>query len=101
MRGLVLFLALICAPWSVFADDRHHKDHDRARQLMRSGEILSLERILEHHPQVRDGRLLEVQLKRRHEVLIYEVEFMDRQGRVVEMEFDAKTGQLLRQHEEN
>ncbi|GAB0056813.1 hypothetical protein SIID45300_01125 [Candidatus Magnetaquicoccaceae bacterium FCR-1] len=80
-------------------EDRH-RDHDRARELVRAGEILPLERILEHDPRARGRRILEVELENKHGRWIYEIEVKDEGGRVMELEFDARTGQLLREHEE-
>lgn len=80
------------------ADDA---DHERARNLMRSGEILSLERILQKHPRARDGRILEVELEEKRGQLVYEIDVMDHQGRVLEFKFDARNGQLLREKVED
>ncbi|MBF0161105.1 MAG: peptidase, partial [Magnetococcales bacterium] len=78
----------------VTAGDTRHLDHEVARRLVQSGEILPLERIIDHD-RVRGRDLLEVELKKKHGVHIYEVEVVDARGEVKEFRFDAKTGQML------
>lgn len=76
---------------NVHADD----DHQRIRQLQRSGEILSLEKIFDRARAVKRGRILDAELDDDDGRYIYEIELLDAKGRVWEMEFDARTGSLL------
>ncbi|MCR2747268.1 PepSY domain-containing protein [Limnobacter parvus] len=76
---------------TVYADD----DHQRIRQLQRSGEILSLEQIFDRARAVKRGRILDAELDDDDGRYIYEIELLDANGRVWEMEFDARTGRLL------
>ncbi|MBF0099104.1 MAG: hypothetical protein HQM04_07580 [Magnetococcales bacterium] len=92
--GYVLYLP------EVGADKGEHGDHDRARHLMQTGEILPLERIVAGVAQPGKGRLLAVELERRKGVWIYEIKRMDEQGRLLQQEYDAQTGHLLRVKEE-
>jgi len=63
------------------------------RQLYRSGEIRSLAAIVERAKQrYPDSRLVEAELKRHRQRLIYEVELIDADGVVRELYFDARTG---------
>ncbi len=71
-------------------------DHELARRLVESGAILPLERILERHPQVREGRLLEVELERKHGRMVYEIEVVHPSGDVEKFYFDAGSGELLK-----
>jgi len=75
-----------------FADD----DHIRARELSQRGEILSLERISDLAKAVHPGKLIDIDLERKRELWIYEVELLDDRGRVWEMKFDARNGELLK-----
>ena len=75
-----------------FADD----DHIRARELSQRGEILPLGRISELAKAVRPGKLIDIDLERKRELWIYEVELLDDQGRVWEMKLDARNGELLK-----
>ncbi len=75
-----------------FADD----DHIQARELSQRGEILPLERISELAKAVRPGKLIDIDLERKRELWIYEVELLDDQGRVWEMKLDARNGELIK-----
>lgn len=87
---LVTLLLLIGAPLAL-ADD----DHERARRLMQSGRIMPMEQLLDRASGEHDWSLLEIELEEEHGRLIYEIEWLDAQGRVHEIEYDAVTGQPL------
>jgi uncharacterized membrane protein YkoI len=70
------------------------EDHEEAKDLVESGKIMALEKILEKSQQ-KIGRILEVELERSRSGYIYEIEFVDKKGVVLEMKFDAATGRLL------
>lgn len=72
-------------------------DHERAQELSRSGEILSLGSIVERAQTIEPGTLLEAELDRENGAYVYEVELATPNGRHVELRFDAKTGELLGQ----
>ena len=78
---------------NVWADE----DHERARELVKSGEIIPLEQLLKKVADSGYGklRLLEVELEREHGRLVYELELVDEKGLVRELLFDAKTGEVL------
>lgn len=90
LTGLI-FSALIAS--NVCADD----DHDRARELVKSGEIIPLEQLLQQiiNREENKLRLLEAELERESGRLVYELELVDEQGVVREWMFDAKTGEAL------
>lgn len=88
---------LVVTPRQGLADRSHHPDHEMARRLVQSGEILPLERILDQHDGVRGRELLEVELEEKRGRYLYEIEVVDRDGRVIKFELDAKTGALLRE----
>lgn len=93
--GLLLCGALI-AP--VSADDF---DQDQVLQLRQAGVIVALEQILQvvyqRHP---GSRLLEAELDEDDGELIYELELVTRDGRVRELEFNARDGSLLKDEED-
>lgn len=95
MTGIAVLL--FTNPVIPLADDL---DHEKARKLVQSGVILPLERVLAGHQRVREGRILEVELEKKHGILVYEIEVMDEQGRVMEFTFDAKTGHLRQEKQE-
>ena len=76
-------------------------DHETARRLSEDGEILSLETILQRAQQHQPGRVLEVEFDNYRGQYIYEVEILNAKGVVWELEFDARTGQLLERKQEN
>ena len=78
---------------SVWADE----DHERARELVKSGEIMPLEQLLQKMVSGDSGklRLLEAELERKQGRLVYELELVDEQGVVRELLFDAKTGEAI------
>jgi hypothetical protein len=90
-RALLLVIcAALYAPIAV-ADS----DHELARKLRESGEILSLEQIVERARAVKPGEIIETELDRKQGRYVYEVEILDSAGQVWEVELDAKTGELL------
>ena len=78
---------------NVWADE----DHERARELVKSGEIMPLEQLLQKVVSGDSGklRLLEAELERKQGRLVYELELVDEQGVVRELLFDAKTGEVI------
>lgn len=93
---LVGFISLMVMGYSnSFADD-----HDEAYELLRSGEILPLEKILEITREQVQGRILEVELEHEDELLIYELEVLDKQGIVWEIKVDATTGTIIEKEQD-
>ena len=97
LRNLLLASALVAA-----AGSAHDLDQDEALRLRRSGELQSLESLLAaaraRHP---GATLLEADLESEHDRLIYELEVLTREGTVRELEFDARSGELLKDEEED
>ena len=97
--GLALPVALALAAGATGARDI---DQDEALALRRSGALQPLEsllaRVRERHP---GATLLEVELEGKHERLIYELEVLGADGQVRELEFDARSGELLQDEEED
>jgi len=73
----------------------HASDHLEARALVEAGTILPLEFILNQVKIEHPGRILEVSFEKESEGYVYELELLDREGRVWELEYDAATGKLL------
>ncbi len=71
-------------------------DHDEAKRLLESGDILSLEVILEKLRPLYPGKILEVELEKESNLIVYEVEIVGDDGVVHEIYIDAKTGDILR-----
>jgi len=104
MRGLSrlpfpLLLALAGAVLAVpaVADD----EHDRARQLMRDGEVAPLERIIATAREQYAGKILEAKLEHERGRWLYELEMLGEDGKVWELYFDARSGELIDRHPEH
>lgn len=63
----------------------------RAREGVRRGELVPLDRLLADALRLHPGDVLEVELDDGE----YEIEILRRDGRVVELTFDARSGRLL------
>ncbi|MEJ2530040.1 MAG: PepSY domain-containing protein, partial [Gammaproteobacteria bacterium] len=99
IKKLILFVAL--AVTSVIGgyalgDD----DHQESRRMMQQGEILPLQQILDNIAAERKGRVLEVELKRKKQRVIYEIELLGEHGRVWEFKVDAASGEILKREQE-
>ncbi|WP_260291826.1 PepSY domain-containing protein [Sedimenticola hydrogenitrophicus] len=97
MKRHYLLLVALLVPLLVMAE----RDHERARALLESGEILSLEQILANVRAEYPGRPLEVKLEQKKGALIYEIELLDDDGKVWELKLDAVTGELLKRERED
>ncbi len=87
VRAALLFLALAFVPLWTLADD----DADRARDGVKSGEYLPLEQILRDALARYPGLVVEVELDDDE----YEIEVLMDDGAKIELEYDARTGELL------
>ncbi len=93
---VILFLTVVS---QVSARDL---SQDQALKLSKEGKVLSsqtfIERALERHPK---ARLLELELEEKHGRYVYEVELLTVQGQVRELKFDASSGELLEDEEDD
>ncbi|KQY26440.1 hypothetical protein ASD38_19530 [Caulobacter sp. Root487D2Y] len=91
--ALVLSLAAAAPAW---AGDHKSKDHDAARTALAKGQVLPLTRILAIAEQHAPGDVLKVELEDDDGKLVYEVKVLGRNGRVRELDIDARTGAVLK-----
>jgi uncharacterized membrane protein YkoI len=73
------------------------REHDAVRAITQRGDILSLDQILRDARGQHAGRVLESELERKDGRYVYEVELVDDRGRVWEMQFDAGSGEVLKE----
>ena len=98
MIALVVLMALmfLIVTTPVDADD----DHYDIRRSVESGEVVPLERLLTHIRKDFGGRILEVELERENHAgdlsWVYEAKVLTPDGRVLKLEYDASTMQLLK-----
>ncbi len=96
-RSVLIGAGLLCAVSVAVADRR---DHDDARALREQGAIVPLEEILRAATAQHPGRVVEVELERKGEAYVYEIELLDAAGEVWELKYDAGTGALLEEEAE-
>jgi uncharacterized membrane protein YkoI len=101
LRGMRTLLPLLCALALCGAARANDDDHERAREAVQRGELLSLERILALHPPRPGERLIEVDLERKGRRWEYELELLGEDGRVRELEIDGASGALLDEDEDD
>ena len=76
-------------------------DQDEARSLRDAGTILPLEDILAASRKLRPGRVMEVELEKKHGKYVYEIEIADDKGIVWEMKFNAQDATLISQEQDD
>ena len=97
--GRLIIIALISLSVMAYSNS-YADDHDEAYELLQSGEILPLEKILEITRKRVQGRVLEVELEREDELFIYELEVLDQKGIVWEIKVDATTGSIIEKEQD-
>lgn len=87
---LLCALLVVEAPGAAAGDD-----HNRARDAVQAGRILPLERILESARARFGGDVLDVELEDEDAGFRYEIKLIVADGRILKLEYDAATGELL------
>jgi len=93
VAALLASACLICTLQLARADD-DVTPADAAR-MQKSGEIISEEDLLKRVHSEFPGKVVETELERKGGRYIYEVEVVSEKGVKRELQFDAKTGELL------
>ncbi|WP_395699887.1 PepSY domain-containing protein [Aquabacterium sp.] len=91
----LLLAGLLLASAAAWAG--RHADHEQARAALQAGEVLPLPALLEKLQRSHPGRVLEIELERDDGRWIYELKLLEPGGRIVKLELDARSGELLRQ----
>ena len=94
---LATLLLAVAAPGVSGAGDA--QDHDRARQALQAGEILTLRTILERVERDHPGQVIDVELERDDGRWIYEIKLLRAGGALVKLELDARDGSLIARKE--
>jgi uncharacterized membrane protein YkoI len=98
--GAILAVLGVASPGALADSDdglRHESehDHDRAHRARERGEIRPLEEIL---PALRarfPGEMADIELEREHGLWVYEFKVIDPTGRLLEIEVDARSGEVV------
>lgn len=72
-----------------------HSDQDRARDALRQGRVVPLNKILEKVDRDYSGKVIQVELEDHGRQLYYEVKLLGDNGRLVELRYDAHEATLL------
>lgn len=80
---------------------KKEKDQERALRAVQSGEALPLIQILSRLQQQIDGDIVATEIEEEHGALVYEIKYIDRSGRLLEVEVDARTGEVIEVEEED
>lgn len=88
----LLLAGLLAVPLHADVPDTR-RSADYARDGVRSGAFVRLERLLADAERRFPGRVLEVELDEDDDE--YEIEILMEDGRVAELKYDARTGRLL------
>lgn len=94
--SIVALILVVFFSSTSLADDR-----EDPRALVEAGDIMPLEFILEQLQKRTSGRVIEVELERKHGRFVYEIEQIEEQGVVREYTFDASNGNLLKEKVED
>lgn len=89
---MALLLAFCLSPGAALAGD----DHERALEALREGRILPVEAILDAARKDFGGDVLDIELEDEDEGFVYEIKLIADDGRIMKLDYDAATGQLLR-----
>ena len=87
-----ILLGLFAVSIPSLADDA---DHETARRAVERGELLPLTTILANAGKTHPGRVLDVELDRDDGRYLYEIDVLLKDGRVIELTYDGRTGELL------
>ena len=73
------------------------KDQDRVRDAVRAGEVMPFDALRDRLRRDHPGEVLELELERESGRWIYEVKLLQQGGRIVKLEVDARSGEVIRE----
>lgn len=88
---------LIAAGVSVARAGDDGKDHERVRAAVRAGQVQPFDALRERLAKSHPGELLDLELEREQGRWIYEVKLLQPDGRIVKLEVDARSGDVLKE----
>ena len=97
----LLTLALLIAPVSAGGQAQIPPDFELARDAVERGEILPLAEVLSRLQESHPGRVIEVELEYSGNRLVYEVELVTDDGRLIEVDMAADTGEIVKMDEDD
>ncbi len=76
------------------------REHYEAREALRLGQVRPLDQIIAVVRKEIAGDIIEIEFERNDGRYVYELEIIDPSGRVIEVEVDAKTAEILEREED-
>ncbi len=101
MKMMSLFLVLAIGMTSNFLLAGEDISQTEIRELVKLGKLMSLDSIMLLYPEKQYGKLLDLEAEREDRTVVYELEFLRADGKVIELKIDARNGFLLEQEVEN
>jgi uncharacterized membrane protein YkoI len=92
---LLVPAVLVAAVTGTWADD-DDRDQELAKRLVEKGEIRALPAIIEQVAASVPGKVLEIEFESEHGTYKYELKILRTDGRVQEVEVDARSGSILK-----
>ncbi len=89
-------MALVLLTTPVVGITGGERDQDRARQALKSGEVMPLVTILERVAREHPGQVMEVEFERDDGVWVYELRVLEPGGGLIKLKVDARTGVILK-----
>lgn len=90
------------APAKVAPDDVDDaREHYEAREALRLGKIRPLEAIIEAVRKHYGGDIIEIEFERNDGRYVYELEIIEPTGRLIEIEVDAKSAEIIASEEDD
>ena len=75
-------------------------DHEEAREMRSRGDIIPLSGLLER-VELEGMKIIEAELEKEDGQVVYELELLDPNGKVFERYYNAVTGELIKEKEED
>jgi Predicted membrane protein len=91
-----MLLAVVLGLLPAIGHTDGHKDHDRARKALLSGEVLSLRQVLDIVAREYPGEPVEIEFERDDEVYVYEIKLLQPSGSILKMKVDAANGKVIK-----
>ncbi|GHG31031.1 PepSY domain-containing protein [Paracoccus aerius] len=101
MKHLPAIILAMLLPSAVGGQQEPLPDFELAQGAVERGEILPLAQILRLLEGEHPGTVVEVELEYSDGTRVYEVELITPDGRLIEVDMDAATGQVLKVEEED
>lgn len=76
------------------------REHYEAREALRLGKVRPLDQIIAAVRKEISGDIIEIEFERNDGRYVYELEIIDPSGRIIEVEVDAKSAEILEREED-